>query len=33
MLHDALLRWIAGDNDPRRDLDSLAGFMWHLSDA
>jgi aryl sulfotransferase len=33
MLHDALLRWIAGDNDPRHDLDSLPGFMWHLSDA
>jgi aryl sulfotransferase len=33
MLREALLRWIAGDDDPRRDLDSLAGFMWHLSDA
>jgi hypothetical protein len=31
MMHDALLRWIAGDNDPRRALDSLPGFMWHLS--
>ena len=33
MLHDALVRWIADDADPRRDLDSLPGFMWHLSDA
>jgi len=33
MLHDALVGWIAGDDDARRDPDSLAGIMWHLSDA
>jgi aryl sulfotransferase len=33
MLHDALLDWIAGDDDPRRNLDSLPGVLWHLSDA
>jgi aryl sulfotransferase len=33
MLHDALLDWIAGDDDPRRNLDSLPGILWHLSDA
>ena len=33
MLHDALLDWIAGDEDPRRNLDSLPGVLWHLSDA
>jgi len=32
-LHDALLRWIADDDDPRRHPDSLPGVMWHLSDA
>jgi aryl sulfotransferase len=32
-LHDWLLRWIAGDDDPREHLDSLPGVMWHLSDA
>ncbi len=32
-LHDALLRWIADDDDPRRYPDSLPGVMWHLSDA
>ena len=32
-LHDWLLRWIAGDDDPREHLDSLPGLMWHLSDA
>ena len=32
-LHDTLLRWIAGDDDPRRHPDSLPGVMWHLSDA
>ena len=32
-LHDALLDWIAGDDDPRRNLDSLPGVLWHLSDA
>ena len=33
MLHDAVLAWIATDADPHQDLDSLAGFMTHLSDA
>ena len=33
MLHDALLRWIADDDDPRGNLDSLPGVIWHLSDA
>ena len=33
MLHDALLGWIADDDDPRRNLDSLPGVLWHLSDA
>ena len=33
MLHDALLEWIADDDDPHRSPDSLPGFMWHLSDA
>lgn len=33
MLHDALLKWIADDDDARRDPDSLSGIMWHLSDA
>jgi len=32
-VHDALLRWIADDDDPRTHPDSLAGVMWHLSDA
>jgi aryl sulfotransferase len=32
-LHDWLLSWIAGDDDPRERLDSLPGVMWHLSDA
>jgi aryl sulfotransferase len=33
MLHDAVLAWIAADADPQQDLDSLAGYMLHLSDA
>jgi aryl sulfotransferase len=33
MLHDAVLGWIADDDDPRRNLDSLPGVLWHLSDA
>jgi aryl sulfotransferase len=33
MLHDAVLTWIADDADPRLDLDSLPGFLAHLSDA
>jgi aryl sulfotransferase len=32
-LHDALLRWIADDDDPRQHPDSLPGIMWHVSDA
>ncbi|HEY7144962.1 MAG TPA: sulfotransferase domain-containing protein [Streptosporangiaceae bacterium] len=32
-LRDWLLGWIAKDADPRQDMDSLAGVMWHLSDA
>ena len=32
-LHDWLLRWITDDDDPRQQLDSLPGVMWHLSDA
>jgi len=31
-LRDWLLRWIAGDSDPD-DLDTMAGLLWHLSDA
>jgi aryl sulfotransferase len=33
MLRDAVLAWIADDADPRGDLDSLPGFMAHISDA
>jgi aryl sulfotransferase len=33
MLHDALLGWIADADDLRRNLDSLPGVLWHLSDA
>ncbi len=32
-LHDWLLRWIDRDADPREEMDSLPGLMWHLSDA
>jgi hypothetical protein len=32
-LHDALLGWIADDDDPRWNPDSLPGVMRHLSDA
>ncbi len=32
-LRDWLLGWIARDAEPRAILDSLPGFMWHLSDA
>jgi aryl sulfotransferase len=28
-----LRRWIAADPDPREQLDSLPGALWHLSDA
>jgi aryl sulfotransferase len=33
MLHDALLTWIADDDDPCQYPDSLPGVMRHLSDA
>ncbi|HYZ52830.1 MAG TPA: sulfotransferase domain-containing protein [Streptosporangiaceae bacterium] len=32
-LHDWLLSWIAGDDNPRQYPDSLPGIMWHLSGA
>jgi aryl sulfotransferase len=32
-LRDWLLDWIRRDADPRLELDSLPGVMWHLSDA
>jgi aryl sulfotransferase len=32
-LHEWLVGWIARDKDPRQDLDSLSGVLWHLSDA
>ena len=32
-LHDWLVGWIARDDDPRQQPDSLPGVMWHLSDA
>jgi aryl sulfotransferase len=32
-LRDWLLSWIERDVDPREDMDSLPGTMWHLSDA
>jgi hypothetical protein len=32
-LHRWLPAWIRWDGDPRERLDSLAGVMWHLSDA
>jgi aryl sulfotransferase len=32
-LREWLLAWIADDDDPREQLDSLPGVMWHLSDA
>jgi aryl sulfotransferase len=32
-LRDWLLRWIDRDSDPRAEMDSLPGVMWHLSDA
>lgn len=28
-----LLSWIDADADPREEMDSLAGVLWHLSDA
>jgi aryl sulfotransferase len=32
-VHDWLVHWIAADADPRAEMDSLAGVLWHLSDA
>jgi aryl sulfotransferase len=32
-LREWLLAWIDREVEPREDLDSLPGFMWHLSDA
>jgi hypothetical protein len=31
--HDWLVEWIAAEADPRTEMDSLAGVLWHLSDA
>jgi aryl sulfotransferase len=28
-----LARWVEADSDPRQELDSLPGVMWHLRDA
>jgi aryl sulfotransferase len=32
-LREWLLDWIDRDADPRQEMDSLPGVMWHLSDA
>lgn len=32
-LRDWLLSWIRSDAEPRAELDSLPGVMWHLTDA
>lgn len=32
-LRDWLLAWIDNDTDPRQNLESLPGVMWHLGDA
>ncbi|HET6816205.1 MAG TPA: sulfotransferase domain-containing protein [Mycobacteriales bacterium] len=32
-LHDWLVRWIDNEVSPTEDLDSIRGFLWHLSDA
>src|SRR5215813_1573678 len=32
-MHDSLLRWVAGADDPGAYPESLPGVMWHLSDA
>jgi aryl sulfotransferase len=32
-LHEWLVSWIEWDPNPREQLDSLPGVMWHLSDA
>jgi hypothetical protein len=32
-LRDWLADWISDDSDPRAEMDSLPGVLWHLSDA
>lgn len=32
-LHDWLVGWIGSQADPREQMDSLPGVMWHLTDA
>lgn len=32
-LHDWLVSWLESDADPREEMDSLPGVMWHLTDA
>jgi aryl sulfotransferase len=32
-LHDWLVAWVDRSDDPRRELDSLPGVAWHLTDA
>lgn len=32
-LREWLVRWAGKDADPREDMDSLCGVLWHLSDA
>ncbi len=32
-VRDWLLRWVGRESDPRVDMDSLPGVLWHLSDA
>lgn len=32
-LHDWLVAWVHADVDPRAQMDSLPGVMWHLADA
>jgi hypothetical protein len=32
-LPEWVLRWVAEDADPREEMDSLPGVLWHLSDA
>ncbi len=32
-VEEALVRWIDADPDPREELDSLPGVLWHLRDA
>ncbi|MEV6690390.1 sulfotransferase domain-containing protein [Micromonospora sp. NPDC051196] len=32
-IEEALVRWVDADPDPREQLDSLPGVLWHLRDA